>query len=361
MSDGTLLAQAGGELPAELASALARRLGHPVLATSDLAAGVRHLVGQGAQRLVIQPLALALGATPEVGPAVRLFSQRWPFLAFHLARTPSWLDWAALLPAGGVLTTRPSHDRLHDSELARLAWLTGARPDFEQGSARWPEDAFHAGLVELLARLREEALQDDSLLRPSWTEVALRVAARPEDEEAELRELDRRINELLPPQYQGRYEEVPASSMGSRGLLVGPDGLVAWDQMWTSFCDLAVAGGPSHRGKLLEPITPEEARAEPERYARVVAEIERGIQLVTGLPRVTSAVPGWVGVACDDEAMAIWMLRAILVENVFARREGEVLYLPAGPAFRLEKEIKNVVTVVAKTHHYWSSHRTVKR
>lgn len=89
----------------------------------------------------------------------------------------------------------------------------------------------------------------------------------------------------------------------------------------------------------------------------MVAEIERGIKLVTGLPLVPSAVAGWVGVRCDDEAMAIWMLRAIVVENVFARREGEVLYLPAGPDFRLEKEIKNVVTVVAKTHHYWSSHR----
>jgi len=31
--------------------------------------------------------------------------------------------------------------------------------------------------------------------------------------------------------------------------------------------------------------------------------------------------------------------------------------LPAGPAFRLDKEIKNVITVVAKTHHYWTEHR----
>jgi sirohydrochlorin cobaltochelatase len=32
------------------------------------------------------------------------------------------------------------------------------------------------------------------------------------------------------------------------------------------------------------------------------------------------------------------------------------LLLPAGPQFRLEAEIKNVVTAVAKTYHYWKEH-----
>jgi sirohydrochlorin cobaltochelatase len=39
------------------------------------------------------------------------------------------------------------------------------------------------------------------------------------------------------------------------------------------------------------------------------------------------------------------------------RRDERILYLPAGPAFRLEHESKNVITVVAKTHHYWREHR----
>ncbi len=51
-----------------------------------------------------------------------------------------------------------------------------------------------------------------------------------------------------------------------------------------------------------------------------------------------------------------WLLHAITVENVAVRREGNVLFLPAGPAFVLDKEIKNMVTVVAKTHHYWTEH-----
>jgi hypothetical protein len=32
------------------------------------------------------------------------------------------------------------------------------------------------------------------------------------------------------------------------------------------------------------------------------------------------------------------------------------LDLPAAPTFRLEKEIKNVITVIAKTCHYWLGH-----
>ena len=72
---------------------------------------------------------------------------------------------------------------------------------------------------------------------------------------------------------------------------------------------------------------------------------------------VRDAAPGWVGLACPDEEMAIWMLRAITVENVSVRREGATLLLPAGPQYRVEKEIRNVVTAVAKTHHYWTEHR----
>jgi len=97
--------------------------------------------------------------------------------------------------------------------------------------------------------------------------------------------------------------------------------------------------------------------AAPQAYERVVAEIERGFTLVTALPLVRSDIPGWVGLQYDDEMMARWLLRAIAEENVSCRREASALYLPAAPSFRLDKEVKNVVTVVAKTHHYWQEHR----
>ena len=54
--------------------------------------------------------------------------------------------------------------------------------------------------------------------------------------------------------------------------------------------------------------------------------------------------------------MAGWLLRAIVMENVAVRRRGAILELPAAPHFRLEKEIKNVITVIAKTCHYWLGH-----
>ena len=50
------------------------------------------------------------------------------------------------------------------------------------------------------------------------------------------------------------------------------------------------------------------------------------------------------------------LLRAIVIENVAVQADGPDLELPASPEFRVEKEIKNVVTVMAKTSHYWLGH-----
>jgi len=161
---------------------------------------------------------------------------------------------------------------------------------------------------------------------------------------------------ILPPQYRtGKVvNNVP---MGSAPMQYTPDGGVAWDQMWTNFCDLAMAGGPPHRDSLLEPATAEEVQASPTAYEQVVTQIERGFRMVAELPTVCSETPGWVGLQCDDEYMARWMVRAISLENVSVRRDGAALFLPAGPSFRLDKEIKNVVTVAAKIYHYWQEHR----
>ena len=161
---------------------------------------------------------------------------------------------------------------------------------------------------------------------------------------------------VLPP----RYRDVTPSSapMGAADLKYDADGRVAWDEIWADFCDLALAGGPPHRGTLLEPASPEAVRAAPEPYALVVAELARGLALVARRPVLADAAPGWVGLVCDDEAMAVWLLRAIVVENVAVRREGSVLFLPAGPDYRIDGEIKNVITVAAKTLHYWTEHAT---
>jgi sirohydrochlorin cobaltochelatase len=165
-----------------------------------------------------------------------------------------------------------------------------------------------------------------------------------------------RLRALLPEDYQETYETIEPVSMGSAGLKFAPDGQVAWNEMWATFCDLAMAGGPPHKGALLEPASRAAVETSPERYGQVVGEICRGVEMVTDLGAYAAPVPGWIHVDCFSEAMAGWLLRAIVMENVSARTEGLVLALPAGPDYRLEKEIKNVVTVIAKTSHYWLGH-----
>ncbi|MEO8070145.1 MAG: hypothetical protein ABI652_01990, partial [Acidobacteriota bacterium] len=152
------------------------------------------------------------------------------------------------------------------------------------------------------------------------------------------------------------YESVQPVSMGSAGLKYGPDGKVAWGDIWETFCDLAMAGGPPHKGTLLAPGSAAAIAAQPDRYQEVTAEICRGVALTTGLAAQPSTMPGWVRVSCYTEGMAGWLLRAIVMENIAARAESRTLDLPAAPAYRLEKEIKNVVTVIAKTCHYWLGH-----
>ncbi len=159
---------------------------------------------------------------------------------------------------------------------------------------------------------------------------------------------------ILPPRYQNQVPS--AAPMGAAGLKYAPDGSVAWDEIWTDFCDLALAGGPPHRGTLLEAGDAAAVQANPEAYETVLDELERGIRMVTGLNVIRTAPPGWIGMECASDEMAIWLLRAIVVENVSVRREDNILYFPAGPDFRLEKEIKNVITVIAKTNHYWQEH-----
>jgi hypothetical protein len=174
-----------------------------------------------------------------------------------------------------------------------------------------------------------------------------------------LEALEAKLRILLPEQYRDSYDDVAPMSMGSAGLKFGSDGQVAWDAMWATYCDLAMAGGPPHRGTLLEPPPAEDVIANPQKFHRAADEICRGISLVTGL-RAQLELPehGTFGICveCRNAGMAGWLVRAIVMENVLARHEAEMLYLPAGPEFRIAKEIKNVITAIAKTCHYWTGH-----
>jgi sirohydrochlorin cobaltochelatase len=286
--------------------------------------------------------------------------------AFGGATTPSVSEvvrrWARLGARAVVVVPHLLHDPATRRRLGAEARRAGAAAHVELAMAR-PLDG-HPALMGALVRRHLDALQDTTLLSPEaatitpWVSPALLSALRDSHGHGPgigVRP-DRRIDALLPPRYRDPGLVVSSAPMGAAPLLRDADGRVAWDAMWQGFCELALAGGPPHRGTLLEALTPGEALADPARYAEVQAELARGIQMITGLPVVVDGAPGWIGVRCADEEMAIWLMRAIVVENVMVRREGSVLFLPAGSRFTLDNEIKNVVTAVAKTHHYWTEH-----
>src|SRR5262245_3766334 len=145
----------------------------------------------------------------------------------------------------------------------------------------------------------------------------------------------------------------PALAMSSAPFLWRDDGRPDWSGMWTTFCELALYGGPPPRG-------PEGALRAPasrlsRSYGEMLAEMRRGIRETTGLYS-ESAEPGWLAVTCESPTMAAWMCAAIILENVTARVDDDRLLLPAGPGYTLKDEVKSIITVVAKTHHYWSAH-----
>lgn len=273
---------------------------------------------------------------PSVGESI----ERWARLGANVV---------VLVPC--LLFAGPSHRRL----AAEAAAATSSGMEVAVARPLYP----HPALVWALVRRHLEALPDATLEEaavPYVNPALLRVLRGAHAHDlGPLAALEARVASLLPPRYRAANVTVSPAPMDGAGLQLDADGAVAWDRMWQGFCELALAGGPPHRGALLEPALREDVLADPVRYAEVVGEIRRGIRLVSGLDAIEGP-PGWVGVVCATEAMAIWLMRAIVVENVLARREGAMLYLPASPRFTLCEEIKNVVTAVAKTYHYWREH-----
>jgi len=87
--------------------------------------------------------------------------------------------------------------------------------------------------------------------------------------------LEYRLRELLPEEYQSSYESIEPVSMGSAGLKYDTSGKVAWDEIWGSFCDLAMAGGPPHKGLLLESGSRADIDAQADRYPTAAFSICR--------------------------------------------------------------------------------------
>lgn len=167
---------------------------------------------------------------------------------------------------------------------------------------------------------------------------------------------------LLSAGAEGLVEEFkpnagPSSApMSSADFVWRDDGRPDWGAMWQGFCELALYGGPPHRGDA-DALTAVDVADDYEAFAQSEAfqEIRRGIWETTGL-YAEPAQPGWIAVSCTSLKMAAWLCASIILENVYARCEDERLFLPVSPDYQLKNEIKSIVTVLAKTNHYWQAH-----
>lgn len=178
------------------------------------------------------------------------------------------------------------------------------------------------------------------------------VAAVPVSRLDALRDSLSRDPEARRREYAPAAPPDPTPAMSSAPFVWREDGRPDWGRMWTTFCELALYGGPPQRGPESPLRAPGQATVSD---SEMLAEMRRGIWETTGLYAEPGA-PGWLSVTCDSPTMAAWLCAAIILENVDARVEDDRLLLPAGPGYQLKDEVKSIITVVAKTHHYWSAH-----
>jgi sirohydrochlorin cobaltochelatase len=200
----------------------------------------------------------------------------------------------------------------------------------------------------------QQACADVATTLASQAGMPVTVAAVPIARLDDLRDALARDDDARRREYAPAARPDASQPMSSAEFVWRDDGRPDWGSMWTSFCELALYGGPPQRG-------PESALRPPtlakESDRAMLAEMQRGIWETTGL-YAESTEPGWLAVTCDSPAMAAWMCAAIILENVHAKVDDDRLLLPAGPNYVLKDEVKSIITVVAKTHHYWQVHVT---
>jgi hypothetical protein len=185
------------------------------------------------------------------------------------------------------------------------------------------------------------------------TGMPVTVAAVPLADLDVVRDSLNRNGEVRRREYVPRARPDSATAMSSAPFVWRSDGRPDWASMWTTFCELALYGGPPQRGPENALRATGDAVAESD--GEMLAEMRRGIWETTGL-YAEAGPAGWLAVTCDSPMMAAWMCATIILENVGARVEDDRLLVPAGPGYRLTDEVKSVITVVAKTHHYWQAH-----
>src|SRR5437867_8980688 len=165
------------------------------------------------------------------------------------------------------------------------------------------------------------------------------VAAAPVDRLDALRDSLGRAADVRRREYAPTLRADASQPMSSAPFLWRRDGRPDWGSMWTTFCALALYGGPPQRGPESPLRAPTAPPADSDR--EMLAEMQRGIWETTGL-YAESVEPGWLSVTCESPTMAAWMCAAIILENGAARLEEERLVLPAGPDYRPKDEVKKI-------------------
>jgi hypothetical protein len=288
-----------------------------------LLASITAAMQRGVRCIVVQPLADDLRDHDDLVEDLRLLARRCPFLDLHLAEAVKITERAALLaPRLGRSVRLCGADRGGLAVLAeRLAEL-GIEADPACGENAWDADDWNdPASLELLADRRLAALADRSLMPDPWQEVAQDLT-----------------------QGEAHHGGLGGEAVSATGLAMGRVGAMAAADASLE-ADLASAPISPQAALLVEPVPAAEAQAQHDQQTTVLATLSRGLHLLTGLPVVESPVPGWIGIRVPDP---IFMLRAVVVQGILSRRRGDVLWLPAGPAFAMRREIRSVLTAVAK-------------
>src|SRR5256884_2094103 len=166
--------------------------------------------------------------------------------------------------------------------------------------------AVHQASATLAARLADEA------------GLPVPVATAPVDRLDALRDSLGRDADVRRREYAPTPRADASQPMSSAPFRLRRDGRPDWGSMWTTFCELALYGGPPQRGPESPLRAPGGSGADSD--AEMLAEMRRGIWETTGL-YAEAAGPGWLSVTCDSPTMAAWMCAVIILENVGARLE----------------------------------------
>src|SRR5262249_35165698 len=122
----------------------------------------------------------------------------------------------------------------------------------------------------------------------------------------------------------------PPAPMSAAPFLLREDGRPDWGAMWSSFCELALYGGPPHRGPDNPLRAPEASAADSASEAAMVEEMRRGIWETTGLYAEPTG-GGWLAVACGTRAMGARLCATLLLQNPEGRGGEDRRPGPPGP------------------------------